>query len=164
MEGSCQILVHVIGQSLAQKTCVLSGFLNHLDCRGATRSKVQRALFALAFMEQAGGITGDRTLSKHPLISALVQEHAMSSQGGDTHTVKKAPRTPTAFLLLFECLVCDEPKPVFLRMMAWYRLVRLWTSMRYDDHRGMIPRPMWFVDEGPTYNTKKFKDVRNCRH
>ena len=84
----------------------------------------------------------DQALAKDPLIHAPLQEHTLSAQGGATHVVKKAPRSPIAFVMPFELTVCDSPRPRFFRMMACDCLIRLWISMRYADHRGMLPRLM----------------------
>ena len=91
---------------------------------------MQRMLFALAFMDQAGAVHKPTMLSGHPLISALIAERAATSQSGATKEMKKAPRVPISFIIMFECIVCDASAPTFIRMFTFYRLMRVWTSMR----------------------------------
>ena len=50
--------------------------------------------------------------------------------------------------MLFEAVVVDSTSPKFVRMFAWLRLVRVWTALRFDDHRGIIPRRMVLTSTG----------------
>ena len=34
-------------------------------------------------------------------------------------------------------------------MYAWYRVVRRWSAMRFDDHRGMVPQLIRLGAGGP---------------
>ena len=51
-------------------------------------------------------------------------------------STRKAPPTTLALVVAMECKVVDSEAPKFIGMFAWYRLVRAWTAMRFDDHRG----------------------------
>ena len=55
---------------------------------------------------------------------------------------RKAPQIPLGLLASFERFVCDTPQRLYIRLFAWYRLVRFWSSMRFDDHRGLVPTAM----------------------
>ena len=69
----------------------------------------------------------------------------LTDSGGSTKPVRKAPQLPVAFAMAFERIVVDSSSPKFLRMFAWFRLVRLWACLRFDDHRGLLPQSMRLV-------------------
>ena len=98
-----------------------------------------RFLYALRFLETAGGVRPADQLSASPLLEAAVAEHHVCNASGVTHAVRKAPQTPLAFVVMWECFVMDSSLAVALRMYSWYRSVRAWTAMRFDDHRGLVP-------------------------
>ena len=91
-------------------------------------------------MERAGGVEKDAHLHTHPLLQSRLKELSVSLRVGVERPTKKAPQTTIALLMAFELTVMDERRPDFPRMYAWYRLVRCWSAMRFDDHRGMAPR------------------------
>ena len=44
-----------------------------------------------------------------------------------------------SLLLQLEELVLDTSKPLFQRGFAWFRLLRHWASLRWDDSQGLNP-------------------------
>ena len=72
------------------------------------------------------------------MLMSFMKEAALNKRL-DARPTKKAPTTTLVFLVLFEGVVMSKREPKFIRMFAWYRLVRYWSSMRFDDHRGMLP-------------------------
>ena len=73
------------------------------------------------------------------MIASAIAEHQLSMSHGVTRPTRKAPRAPLSFLVVWECMVVCVTLPVFTRMFAWFRLVRCWAAMRFDDHRGLLP-------------------------
>ena len=111
----------------------------YLKCVGATvngRSALGRAIQALSFMERAGGVPLPQQISKDPAIKAAYQELSLVCAGGVTRPTKKAPQIPLYFMACFEDMVICEAQPLYWRLFSWYRLVRFWRTMRFDDHRG----------------------------
>ena len=43
-------------------------------------------------------------------------------------------------LAAFEETVLSFDKPVFVRVLSWWLLVQSWGTLRFDDHRGLLPR------------------------
>ena len=52
---------------------------------------------------------------------------------------RQAPPMLTALLAAIEKVVVDETVPLFIRAYGWYRLLRHWTAMRFDDGNGLHP-------------------------
>ena len=113
-------------------------YLGVLMAEGVGHSVIVRFVHALGFMEQVGGVPSDKQLSRSPLVLATVDAHAVAAKSG-TRPVKKAPQTPLAFISAMERLIVDTSQHKFVRAFAWYRLIRIWSGMRFDDHRGLLP-------------------------
>ena len=110
-------------------------------------SALQGGVEALAFMERAGGIADSEKLSTHSAVASLLKEAALTCKQG-TRARNKAPPTPLVFLLMFERTVMSTSSPSFIRMLAWFKLVKFWCTLRSDDHRGLIPSRIRVLQSG----------------
>ena len=52
---------------------------------------------------------------------------------------RQAPRYPSGLLAAFEELVMDPEAKQYLRIMGWWLLLQAWGTLRFDDHRGLLP-------------------------
>ena len=97
-------------------------------------------------MERAGDIAVESRISTSALVKAALDEHGYQASAADSRPSRQAPQVPIAFLAEFERVVVDPTHPTFVRVFSWYRLVRLWSSMRFDNHRGRLPEFMTLVN------------------
>ena len=67
---------------------------------------------------------------------------------GATEPKKKAPQTTLTLLAAYEVVVVNPQRPRCQRMFAWYRCVRCWAAVRFDDHRGMLPQLVHLLPSG----------------
>ena len=61
---------------------------------------------------------------------------------------KQAPRFPTVSLAALEDIVLSVGIPVFLRVLSWWLLVQSWGTLRFDDHRGLLPNDFRVSETG----------------
>ena len=61
---------------------------------------------------------------------------------------RQAPRFPTILLAAFEDMVLAIDRPVFVRVLSWWLLVQSWGTLRFDDHRGLLPREFVVTSTG----------------
>ena len=61
---------------------------------------------------------------------------------------RQAPRFPTILLAAFEDMVHAVDRPVFIRVLSWWLLVQSWGTLRFDDHRGLLPRDFVVTSTG----------------
>ena len=101
--------------------------------------------FALHFMERAGGVPLPQQISQDPAIKAAYQELSVVFAGGVTRPTRKAPQVPLYFMACFEDFVICEAQPLYWRLFSWYRLVRIWGTVRFDDHTGLMPASMRLI-------------------
>ena len=120
-------------------------YLATLAASGVGRSAIGRAVQALNFMEKAGGLPEPRWLSQHPLVKATHNELLVTMASGATRATRKAPQMPCLLMLKFEGFVVDDSLQLYWRLFAWYRLLRVWACLRFDDHRGLLPSSLRLV-------------------
>eukprot|EP00973_Karenia_brevis_P021747 2991089-Karenia_brevis.AAC.1 len=53
---------------------------------------------------------------------------------------RKAPAYLFTMVVSLELMVFDESVPIFLRFVAWSKLLRIWGSLRSDDLQGLAPQ------------------------
>ncbi|CAK9098833.1 unnamed protein product [Durusdinium trenchii] len=60
--------------------------------------------------------------------------------------VKRAPRWLGCFVAPMETLVVDTKVPLEIRICAWFKLIKLWASMRFDDAAHLKTSEIRFYD------------------
>ena len=78
----------------------------------------------------------------------VVALEELMSQASPGQPPRQAPRFPTLLLAAFEDMVMAGDKPVFLRVLSWWLLVQSWGTLRFDDHRGLLPRDFVVTSTG----------------
>ena len=91
------------------------------------------------FMEDCCGFARGRRLVDDPLFAAYYKELAAGYSGAGAGPLRQAPRYPLAIVLALEREVVDEGVATCYRCHAWWHLLSLWASLRFDDHRGLRP-------------------------
>ena len=87
------------------------------------------------FLQEVAGI--EDKLTDSAMYAVSLKE--LMSQAAPGRSPRQAPRFPTILLAAFEEMVLAGDKPVFLRVLSWWLLVQSWGTMRFDDHRGLLP-------------------------
>ena len=88
------------------------------------------------FMQEVAGIE-DKLTDSSMYVVALKELLSQSIPGKPP---RQAPRFPTILLAAFEDMVLAVDRPVFIRVLSWWLLVQSWGTLRFDDHRGLLPR------------------------
>ena len=89
------------------------------------------------FLQEVAGVEDNLTDSAMYAVS-LKELYVASKSWKDPHV--RRPWFPTILLAAFEDMVLSGDKPVFLRVISWWLLVQSWGKLRFDDHRGLLPR------------------------
>ena len=113
-------------------------YISALAEGGGSRTKLDQFMASLAFFEKGGGVRKETCLHQDNLVLACLEE--AKAQGQERTTpVKKAHQLPLSVVFALEREVLDSTEPKFWRMLAWWRLVKVWATLRHDDHRGLLP-------------------------
>ena len=114
-------------------------------------------LKTLIFMENAAEIPKSEQICGAPTIRNTLEEVALQLESVDMKPKKQALLVPVSVVISWEKAVLDEDLPRFARAYAWFRLMKLWGCMRFDDTTGlsfdsMVMQP--FGLEGELRKTK----------
>jgi len=111
-------------------------------------SVLQGVAAGFSFMETCCGYPRGERLVDTPLYDAYVKELMASYSGDGVRMPKQAPRYPLAIVLALEREVMDPEVAVCYRCHAWWHLLAVWASLRFDDHRGLPPAAVQFTVRG----------------
>ena len=111
-------------------------------------SALQGVAAGFTFMEACCGYPRGSRLVDEPLFEAFQKELIAGFSGQGLAPLKQAPRYPVGLVLALEREVVDPGVPVCYRCFAWWLLVALWASLRFDDHRGLAPGAIQFTPRG----------------
>eukprot|EP00971_Amphidinium_carterae_P236388 4691285-Amphidinium_carterae.1 len=113
-------------------------------------STINSFVMALAFFEKGGGVQAGYAFHDHPLVKGAARDLLAKVQEGKP--VRQAPPQLMSVTAARECAVCDEAEPRYVRMYQWWLLIKLWGTLRFDDHRGLQPSSMR-MDSGGIHGT-----------
>ena len=116
-------------------------FLDFLEVRMAEpcgSSIPKAALASLAFIEKAGSVPESERISCCPAVRTAVED--MTSEAALlSETKKKAPRPTAALMISLELCVMDQDQAAYWRALAWFKLIKIWASLRWNDTMGWMP-------------------------
>ena len=114
-----------------------------------TRGGLKSTHQALVFMEDIAAV--EVKLTQSPLYSTIYKELLSSTLAGGSQ--RQAPRYLTVMVQALEDAVIDETVRPYFRIYAWWLLLQCWATLRFSDHRGLIPDESFEV-KGNTLNTR----------
>ena len=88
------------------------------------------------FLQEVAGI--EDKLTDSSMYAVALKE--LMSQAIPGKAPRQAPRFPTILLAAFEDMVLGLDRPLFVRVLSWWLLVQSWGTLRFDDHRVLLPR------------------------
>ena len=100
-----------------------------------TRGGLKSTHQAFVFMEEIAAV--EVRLTQVSLYSILYKELLSSTLTGGNQ--RQAPRIPTVMVQALEDTVVDESVRFYFRVYARWLLLQCWGTLRFSDHRGLIP-------------------------
>ena len=108
------------------------------------RGSLKSAHRSFLFLQESAGISDKLTDSA--LYDVTRKELFAAALPG--RAPRQAPRFPSILLGAFEDNVMDSSLPVFWRVLSWWLLFQSWSTLRFDDHRGIIPEDLEISETG----------------
>ena len=99
---------------------------------------------AVRFLEASAEVPLDRRLSENPILQNFMAEISKSGWWA-TRTRTSANRLLLAVVLCWEFLVMEEQQKSYIRLFAWFKLVKLWAMLRWNDTIGIPALRVQFV-------------------
>eukprot|EP00435_Cladocopium_sp_Y103_P017366 s1708_g4.t1 len=100
----------------------------------------------LMFLEHAGEVPEHERLCDSAAVRNMMEECNMRLEACTLRQRRQAILLPIALVESMERLVTDEAATPYLRIYAWFRLVKLWAGMRFNDTQGVPAHTMSFDD------------------
>ena len=91
----------------------------------------------LLFMEAAGEFPVEEQLGRASAVKNVLEEVNMSLAEFEPRFAKKAWHLPVKVVELWEEMVLDYRLEAYPRAYAWFRLIKLWSGMRFSDTAGL---------------------------
>ena len=113
----------------------LSEYLQMRHSEPCTRGGLKSTHQALVFLEDVAAV--ETKLTQSPLYSTIYKELLSSTLTKGNQ--RQAPRFPTVMVQALEDTVIDESARPYFRVYAWWLLLQCWATLRFSDHRGLIP-------------------------
>ena len=118
-------------------------FFELRKAEGAPRTAFNSLLQALAFLEEAGEVDPEARLCLDPSLSNAAKEAALHAANRATKPPKgAAPALPLKLVEALEQTVVNDQAPAFARGYAWFRLLKHWGALRWDDTQGLPPHTL----------------------
>ena len=96
------------------------------------------------FMQEVAGV--DDRLTDAALFDVTKRELPASAFPGKPP--RQAPHFLVIILAALEDNVVSLDTPIFLRVLSWWMLLQSWATLRFDDHRGMVPSDLKVSETG----------------
>ena len=100
---------------------------------------------AVAWFERTAGVREEDQLMAQAFPQMVMKELTRRLEQ-NAPPVRRAPRWLGCFVAPMETLVVDGAVPFEVRVCAWFKLVKLWTSMRFDDAAHLKTSELRFYD------------------
>ena len=112
------------------------------------RTFPESAFKSLMFLEYAGEVPESDQMCRSLAVKNVLEEASLRLQSVELKPTRNALLLPVAVIMAWEVHVCDEKETNYSRAYAWFRLIKLWTGMRFDDTKGTPNRTMEMTEWG----------------
>ena len=131
-------------QGLPSSSEAVLVYLEQRAAEPCAPSVLRRTRAALAFYEEAAGLTYAQRVSK----CQWFNRQADALESTLTTTQKgQAWQTHSAYVAASEALVVNEQAAIVLRCYAFWRCLESWGALRFSDHRGLSPTECTVTEE-----------------
>jgi len=124
--------------------------VDYLEDRVATgcgRTVPKSIVQGLAFVEEKGEVRPEGRIAATALLRTTLADLEVRG-GANAPPRKKAPAFLAIHIVALELLVKRQEAPLYLRAVAWVKLLKIWGSLRSDDLCGLPPSSMQLTRGG----------------
>ena len=128
-------------------------FCAYLECRAdePCGKTIPNSIFkTLMFMENAGEIKAEDQVCRSAAVRNVLEEVNLQLAGQGGGFTKRAWHMPVRLVVALEAVVMEVTVDPYARIYAWFRLVKLWTGMRFSDTLGLSEKSVEFQESGLT--------------
>ncbi len=108
--------------------------------QGGTKAVIRSAFAAVRFMEDLLDLPLAERPSQQSLVANSVKElEAQAAARRDGRCRQQAHPPPTEAIRKIERMIIDPTSSSYDRLIGWWACTSVWASLRFDDHRGLVP-------------------------
>ena len=126
--------------------------LDYLDARMSEpcgKSVPKAVAASLGFVERAGGVAEEDRISLNVSFLNAINDMSLEAIGTGA-AKKKAPRPTMQIMTALELVIMNGDAPRYWRAYAWFKLVKIWGSLGWDDSKGWLPMTTFLSSDGLT--------------
>ena len=98
-------------------------------------------LSSLDFLENIGNVEDTHRLSSRPLVCQVAKDLEVELKMASLGRIRrKAPPMLLAMVMSYEVTVVDLTNHMYVRLFAWFKLIKHWMQLRFGDTLFMPPR------------------------
>ena len=135
----------------------LVGFLQVRLSEPCNRGGLKGAHRSFVFLEEMAGIAAEDRITSTQLYNVAYRELLTSALPG--RPSKQAPRFPVASVAALEELVQNTESHQYFRVFGWWLLLQNWATLRFCDHRGILPSSVLVQQSGFTAKLTRSKTL-----
>ncbi|CAE8624964.1 unnamed protein product [Polarella glacialis] len=147
-------LIATFGQSWPSSAGQVVDYLEDRAQEPCGRTVPATAISSLRFFEKVGEV--EERLADTSLVLSTVSRLEVQLSTNSVPT-KKAPMYFLSLLIALEMFVVCERYPLYYRAFAWYKLIKVWASLRSDDCMGLRPCHLKAVSGGIEFLLERTK-------
>ena len=87
-------------------------------------------------------------VSRSPMVTRTAKDIEVGLARGVGCATRKAPQFPVLVVVALEQVVVDAASAKYRRVYAWYKIVRVWAALRFDDTLHVDPARVLFRERG----------------
>ncbi len=128
------------GASFFPTAASLVDFLCDRFDHGGTKSSIKGSFAAVRFIEDLVDMPLETRPSQQAIVVNAVKElvtQAAARRDGQARQQAQPP--PTEAIRKIERLIMDQSSSSYDRLLGWWVCTSVWASLRFDDHRGLVP-------------------------
>ena len=137
-----QWLESAYGKPWPSHAAEFAEYLEAIVQEPCARSAPEAAYKTLMFLEYAGEVEEAEFIHRSSAVRNALEEAQLRLSSTEIRPSRKALLLPLAIVAAMEDMVVDDDRTPFSRAYAWYRLVKIWAGLRFDDTKGTPNRSM----------------------
>ena len=115
-------------------------YLEELAKGQCSRTHPRAVISALNLFETTGGVKAEDRIATNALVTSTVADLERELGMEALRPRRKASHYSVSIVAAFEDQVCNVKMPEYKRIYAWWKLVRVWGCMRYNDILHVDPK------------------------
>ncbi len=132
-------------------------FINARASEPCSRAVLRNLKSLYAFIDSVTG--GTPELGNNRFVIASLREAMAQAPARRAGDVSPASRYPIMLLAMMEDKIMDVNEAAYVRGLFWWTVLGCWSTLRFDDHRGIVPDGFRASGDGMSFELTRSKST-----